>query len=479
MVTTVELPALAFRVAPRAAAQSMDSIVTHLDLLGTTSSPPAGANDEGVTNVTMHYCTYLPARYAAFMLNPYGYTLKQTWDILFPAIVDANDLMACDPILKWLHIVYMGSPPLVNQVPSPTSAIVTLTAPVADQALLNHCLNVLKQALPKLHQPSNSLELAIMQMAAAVTQNTNDNRVVHDEKNRKELEPKLPSEKFSVTLVILLKYLQVQDEANLPQLWHQWAECNKWQEFQILSELLHAFTCSSDAFSSCAPVVSSKLHQDLLNFVFVSESPDDIKTGLQPFIIANGLAKHGLVNLELSQMHSYLASGETTLLYADFEALKAKEITSILLTFFKLERNLGMFGNLLGVILGCAHPITQAYWAFWVLLTQGLWSNIQQLIDVKGSVKLAHLLRSVQLVCYSWFMQYQNCLTLPTPDLGSILHTLTLNTYVLPQLSLHLKKLWQISQIQCHTASPLRSIPCFKTPNTVLLLILPPSIHLP
>jgi hypothetical protein len=51
-------------------------------------------------------------------------------------------------------------------------------------------------------------------MALAVTQNTNDNKVACDEKNRRELEPKLPSEKFSVLLVILLEYLQVQDEAN-------------------------------------------------------------------------------------------------------------------------------------------------------------------------------------------------------------------------------------------------------------------------
>jgi hypothetical protein len=142
MVTTVELPALAFCIVPRVVAQSTDYIVTHLDLLGATGLPPAGANDEGVTNITTRYCTYLPARYAALLLNPSGYTLKQPWEILYPAILDANDLMACDPVLKWLRIVSMGSPPLLNQVPSLTSAVVTLTAPVADQALLNHRLNV-------------------------------------------------------------------------------------------------------------------------------------------------------------------------------------------------------------------------------------------------------------------------------------------------------------------------------------------------
>jgi hypothetical protein len=93
-----------------------------------------------------------------------------------------------------------------------------------------------------------------------------------------------------------------------------------------------------------------------------------------------------------------------------------------------------MFGNLLGVVLGCTHPITQAYRAFWNLLSQGFRLEIQQIIDVKAYVKPAHVLRSVQLVCYSWFLQKRNKVTPPTLEFASILYNMTLNTYIIPHL---------------------------------------------
>jgi hypothetical protein len=38
--------------------------------------------------------------------------------------------------------------------------------------------------------------------------------------------------------------------------------------------------------------------QDLLSFTFVGDSADNIKTGLQPFIITDGSIEHCQANLE-------------------------------------------------------------------------------------------------------------------------------------------------------------------------------------
>jgi hypothetical protein len=177
----------------------------------------------------------------------------------------------------------------------------------------------------------------------------------------------------------------VADEADLPEIWHQWANCTKRQELQILNKLLYAFSRGATKFSTDTPVVSPKLIQDLLSFTFVAEATDDIKTGIQPFTIVDGTAEHCRANLELSQMYSFLASGETALQFADLELLKSKETMSIPLTYFELERNLGMFGNFLGVVLGVNHPITTSYREFWDLLTQTYRSDIQQIIDIKNN----------------------------------------------------------------------------------------------
>jgi hypothetical protein len=112
-------------------------------------------------------------------------------------------------------------------------------------------------------------------------------------------------------------------------------------------------------------VVTSKLVQDLQNFIFVGDSMDDLKSGLQPFIIAEGSAKHWQVNLEVSRLYGLLQSGEQSWMLADdLETLQYHEVSSTPLNFFKLECNLGMFGILLGTVLGNQHIITTAYRAF-------------------------------------------------------------------------------------------------------------------
>jgi hypothetical protein len=95
-----------------------------------------------------------------------------------------------------------------------------------------------------------------------------------------------------------------------------------------------------------------RLVQDLLSFTFVGDTLDDIKTGIQPFVIADILAEHCQANLEVSRLYGLLNSGDQALMLPDLESLKAKEVGSIPLTYFELEHNLGMFGNLLGIALG-------------------------------------------------------------------------------------------------------------------------------
>jgi hypothetical protein len=197
-------------------------------------------------------------------------------------------------------------------------------------------------------------------MAAALTSQTNDTRLAREQKAMLEATPKQPSDRFTVTLPVLLDLLLNQSEANLPPLWHRWANCTKKQDVQVLQETLDEFARSHKAFSTGVPIVMLCLVQDLLAFNFMGQSADDIKTGLHPFIIADGNAEYSQVNAELARIYGLINAGEATCSLADLEALSAKEVRSVPLTMWEMEKTLGMFGNLLGVTLGAQHPLTVA-----------------------------------------------------------------------------------------------------------------------
>lgn len=114
-------------------------------------------------------------------------------------------------------------------------------------------------------------------------------------------------------------------------------------------------------------VISAKLVQDLLTFTFVGDSQEDLKSGLQPFIITDGSEEYRHANLELAKTYGFLHDGEYGITYSDLQALEAKEVQSIPLTYFELKKCVGMFGNLLGVVLGSNHNLTAAHRTFWGL----------------------------------------------------------------------------------------------------------------
>jgi hypothetical protein len=287
-----------------------------------------------------------------------------------------------------------------------------------------------------LSQLSDGIEHALTAMATAVVQQTDEARTARENKQLQEELPKLPSnaDKFKHTLHILMRLLNLDDEDMLPTLWHEWANCGKKQEVAILKHLLDSYAQSEHAFVTKTPVVTPKLAQDLIAFNFIGENRDDVNTGLSPFNVIEGGEEYRKHNLELAKVQGALYQNDMGFNLSDIDALQKREIKAVPLCFYDLEKSLGLLGNLFAVVLGNHHILTVAYKQFWDLLSRNLRDDLRDLIDIQFSIRPAHILRSVQLITYSWFSARRLNVAPPQPQFADILIRIQMAAYQLPGL---------------------------------------------
>jgi len=392
--------------------------------------PTLGAN-AGIALQT-RYLMYLPSKYAPLLLSSKGYFVKEAYEILKAAFQADEFLGDAEPILHWLR-VSMHSTRVNHRRPPVTS--LALSSTFADDDLLDHRAPILNLMLPGRHAPAVGLEAAIVQMASAVAHQAAEVRTSRIAREVEREAPVTPSTKFGFLMESLKIYLNVQEEDQLPEFWFQFAAAKKRQEFSVIREFLEHFSRSEHAFIPLAPVPEPKLHSDLATVTFLADSPDDLKTGLQPFVVMDGSEEYRASALELSRNFGLMYERDYGITFADLEHFKMpKDLRSFPLSFFDLERNLGLFGNLISAILGTQHPITTQYRTFWNALNRQYRLQVQQEIDVTRYIKPVHILRNIQLICVQWFASARARVPPMTPNFLEIWQRIALGTYTTPKL---------------------------------------------
>jgi hypothetical protein len=384
---------------------------------------------------------YLPSRYVPLLLANKGYTPKQAFDILLQVFQDDNVIQEMELIIMWLRISLHAS--LATNCGPPTTTIV-LTAPFLDEDLVQHRAPLLNSVLPGRGDHSVGLEAAIAQMASAVV---NQMAEAHTAWVARELErdqPTTPPTKFGMLLDSLKAYLDVEDEAGLPEFWFQLAAAPKQQEFSIMREFFGAFARSPQVFIPFTSIPTTKLLTDLTSITFLADHHDDLKTGLHPFIIMDSLEEHHAASLDLTRSFNLVYEHDFSVAFMDLDRFKLpKDLRSYPITFFELERNLGLFGNLLVTVLGEPHPLTTNYRLFWDAFTKQHHQLLQHKIDTRRVIKPVHILWNLQLICFHWFAAKQARLPPTPPSFPDILTRISLALYTCPTLPLPLYQLLQ------------------------------------
>jgi len=391
----------------------------------------AGAQDTVL--VQTRSLMYLPSKYAPLVLSNRGYGVKEFWNILAPALQADNLLQHASPIINWLKASWHTTG--ANNRGAPVT-LLAISSPFIDQDLAAHRNSLLHNFLPSLHNHHDpGLNAALIQMANAVSSQAAEAQTARLAKEIERDRPPMPSQKFGVLFNTLKLLLNVADENDLPEIWFTLAAASKKQEFSVIRDALDAFSRTPQAYTTAAPVPTPKLVSDLTTITFAADHPDDLKTGIQPFVVMDGSEEYRHAAQDLARNYTLLSEQNLSLQFSDLTQLKLpKDLRAHPITYFELEKSLGLFGNLLHVILGATHPLSTHYKLFWDTFQRQFRTQLHFEIDTRRLIKPVHILRNIQLICFHWFQSQKANMTPSVPQFLDILTRISLSTYHNPNL---------------------------------------------
>jgi hypothetical protein len=156
---------------------------------------------------------------------------------------------------------------------------------------------------------------------------------------------------------------------------------------------------------------------------FIADHPDDLKTGLQPFVVMDGSKAFCSESLKNAQNYTLLSEHNFGLSFNDFAHFNLpKELQTHPISFFESEKGLGLFGSLIHVILRTQHHITHHYKLFWDAFIRQFCNEVHYEIDSRKVIKPARILWNIQLLCYQGFQVKKHNIEPPQPNFFTSSH---------------------------------------------------------
>jgi hypothetical protein len=356
-------------------------------------------------DIRTRHLMFVPAKYLPIVINR-RMTPRELWTDLACTIADDANLLPCRNLVNW--ILCAGVRPAAGA--ESALRLDTPAVPLADAALFQHRRRQLYLQLPALRAPTgppdtNAQMFNIMGQVVEEQRLAREGAEAHRARGRTA---RTPSAFWADNIQQILLLCGVDDEADLPPMWHALAASASSDRNVLDGHFRRLAVANNAAFQG--PVITPELTKRLTALAFAGNDRDDLAQGIQPFNLivtdpgdpeGNRLATEAEVS---GSEYDQLMLGGTSQALADLRELRTVARISLNLTFRQAKRKLQALRILLLGMLGAGHPLYLAYHAF---VGRYLQDEEQWQARMRHPLAPAVLLRYVQLKLNVWFRQQE------------------------------------------------------------------------
>ena len=385
--------------------------------------------------VHTRYAMCVPPKYVPLLLGK-RLSPREGFLLLERATRENDEEEAMQPLIDWLRVsLTRGN--AAAETPSPVTLPASPSVPMVTPELAERLQRLVKGDLPAWQQtgaPSTTRELP----AAQTTQQQQLEQLLLTQLLRQQgagisgETTKLPSSHFKGTINLLLRLTSKNDESDLPEIYHRWANSNKKEFRAVLQEV---FDQNAVLLGLPEPVATADLALTISTLRFASADEDDLEQGLQPFAVAYHSQKTLAEQAALNSLHDLLYMGTPQL--TDLWAMKAANKLWIPTKASQLVRTIKSFAVVLATVLGTNSLLYQVY--------------KKQIVDAYDEVSptletyaerhpmqpvYAQVLRWLQLRFHDYWRQAQRSTQGPTtvPEFSSLYESIKYKNWIPPEI---------------------------------------------
>lgn len=314
---------------------------------------PFAAGDANTEEVGTRPCTFIPFRYVALLLNT-NLPPREAFLRLAPAITANNDQQACQPLLDFLRVALTRSQ--ANQPSAAAMAWPHLPRP-PDSVLIGHFQAMVNRDLPHLLPPPPGTNTSAV--ATQIGELVAESRLSRQEALARSQRTSTVEDLFGeVGLRTLMRLCQVHNSAHLPDVYHELAAAPKKQRQSVVQQ---AFTSGGQALGLYHRfLVPPGIVDKLVNLEWFSADPNDLSTGLNPFLFGQPTPSEEVQLAHHIRMQAIINSGEAAPSLTDARFLSTPAAVRCPMTLPDSGYNMSNFHLLCFRYLGDSHPASLA-----------------------------------------------------------------------------------------------------------------------